>query len=334
MKLPFFSYVPEKSFEVFRETEKFINMNGYLEEIRSVGMRYASLIDLVPQDEITLFSGNLLPLYESWHEIQISFNLCAFGFYKQAMSSLRSALELGVLSIYWNLNDDGHEIIREWSRSREYTPRVDKIWNTIRKHERFSKFDDMFGLKVKYDSFAHLHDYVHSKGVNFSNAFGVSRSNSQLFQGERFAVWYENFLGIAKYLTEIHLIKYPMGIIEYNWSKKFGLHNPSIGILDPHEREEIIRFLDANFVEEIQALIKTDSEIQDTITNIERLPDISEEEVEEQIIEMNKILIRSMGFENWKRSKEVFYPNYSDDKKKRIDDRVELLSAWSKENGY
>lgn len=100
MKLPFFSYEPVNSIGVLEKTKIFIEESNLIDQINLVGEAFTCLPDLIPQDEKAIFSEGSLPLVESWHELQVSFNLCVFGFYKQAMTSLRSALELGVLSIY------------------------------------------------------------------------------------------------------------------------------------------------------------------------------------------------------------------------------------------
>lgn len=87
---------------------KYIKECNLEERISKLGWAYYSIGSVIPQTVDSLWSGHFFPYTESWDELQVSFCLSLFGLYKQAMVSLRSGLELGLLSVYWNLNDDGH----------------------------------------------------------------------------------------------------------------------------------------------------------------------------------------------------------------------------------
>jgi len=38
---------------------------------------------------------------------------------KLAIQWLRSGLELGMLSVYFNINDDGHNAVKEWLQAKD-----------------------------------------------------------------------------------------------------------------------------------------------------------------------------------------------------------------------
>jgi hypothetical protein len=82
---------------------------------------------LIPATRDNLFSGNLVPIFEAERELQTSTTLARLGFYKQALSGLRSVLELGLLSVYWDANDMSHIDIQEWLAGRELTPQTYNI---------------------------------------------------------------------------------------------------------------------------------------------------------------------------------------------------------------
>ncbi|MES1024677.1 hypothetical protein ABN584_17435 [Gloeocapsa sp. BRSZ] len=46
------------------------------------------------------FSGSNFAIMEAYHELKSSYERTKFGFFKQGLMSLRSGLELGVLSTY------------------------------------------------------------------------------------------------------------------------------------------------------------------------------------------------------------------------------------------
>jgi len=71
--------------------------------------------------------------------------------YKQAFSTLRSGLELGLLSVYYNINDDGHETVKEWFYSLDgpgsNTPRAEKIWKILLSNPNIEEYNNKFDLK-------------------------------------------------------------------------------------------------------------------------------------------------------------------------------------------
>ena len=102
---------------------------------------------IVPQNLDNFWSGHYFPFIDSWEELQVSFTQICFGLYKQAFVSLRSGLELGMLSVYFNINDDGHNAVREWLNSKDKTPRAEKIWKILRQNDNIKKFDEKHDLE-------------------------------------------------------------------------------------------------------------------------------------------------------------------------------------------
>ena len=110
-----FIYKPEKSITVLKQTEDYFEKNpDTIRKIKELSWICDSIGKTVPQTTENFWSGHFFPYTESWDELQISFNLVMFGFYKQAFMSLRSGLELGLLSVYYNINDDGHLEVQSW----------------------------------------------------------------------------------------------------------------------------------------------------------------------------------------------------------------------------
>ncbi|HET7230171.1 MAG TPA: hypothetical protein VFJ16_09225, partial [Longimicrobium sp.] len=162
-----FTYTPDRSIEVLARTREYLADTRFA-DLDSLTWAYHSVGDLIPHTNESFWSGHYFPWKESWEELQISYTLCTFGLYKQAMISLRSAFETGLLSVYWNLDDDGHEVIQEWLRSRENTPRFDKIWRKLQNHPNFESFQQKYDIRKRLLDLGYLHDYVHAKGVKFS----------------------------------------------------------------------------------------------------------------------------------------------------------------------
>ena len=188
MQLPPFTYLPERSIEILNTTQDYLenhpDINTKIDELSWI---YHSLFNIIPTTTENFWSGHQFPYNESWEEIQISYNLVCFGLYKQAMASLRSALELGLLSVYYNINDDGHIIVKKWLRSTNTkeanTPYFNDIWKILEQNENIKYFQQSFDIKKRLLDLGYLHNYIHTKGLLYSNKFGKLKSNWQNFRG-------------------------------------------------------------------------------------------------------------------------------------------------------
>ena len=102
MKFPPYIYEPDKSIEAYRQTEEHFESNPEIKKrIEDLGWIYHTVGMIIPQNFENLWSGHYFPFIDSWEELQVSFNQICFGLYKQAFVSLRSGLELGMLSVYF-----------------------------------------------------------------------------------------------------------------------------------------------------------------------------------------------------------------------------------------
>ena len=294
---------------------------------------------IVPQNWDNLFSGHFFPFTESWDELQISYNLICFGLYKQAFVSLRSGLELGMLSVYYNINDEGHNMVKDWLLSKDTyvanTPRASAIWDVLLSNKNIKSFNEKYDLKSKFNELGFLHNYVHTKGSKYSNKFGKPKNNSQTFEPELLDVWIETYEKIASIVCTLHLLKYPISVIKFDYSKKFGIDIPSFGGLETYNIEKIKKILPEDYLNTIEEIANDDPKTQETINEIMSFPDKTEEEVENQIREMEKTFIEGMSFKKWLKHQESVLEmleekKFSEVMKKRID----YLKGWSIENDY
>lgn len=331
MMLPI-SYDCEKSIEVYKLSKKFIEDGEFKDKLDDLFWMYYSIGDLIPHTIESFWSGHFFPWTESWEELQISYNLCLFGFYKQAMVALRSALELGLLSIYWNLNDDGHKIIREWLKSEKNTPYNDEIWKKLEKHKNFKLFQQKIDVKNRILNLGILHNYVHSKGRKYSNSIGLPKSNFQTFEMKGFIDWFGAFDEVVKVLSILHLIKYPLGIIKFDYYKKFGIDTPMFGGLQAFEIERIKRLISEEEFEQIEVIAQNDQTVKEIVEHISQLPDMTEDEREQQIIDFDKEMIHRQGLESWLKNEEFIVRISKNDEK--YQERIRYLMNWAKENSF
>jgi len=340
LNIPPYIYEPNKSIEVFKKSSEYLSNNIDLKEkIEELGWIYHTIGMIVPQNLENMFSGHTFPFSESWDELQISYNLTCFGFYKQAFVSLRSTLELGMLSVYYNINDDGHKMVRDWLLSKDHydanTPKARNIWRVLLSNQNIKTFNDKHNLKEKFEELGFLHNYVHTKGSKYSNKFGKYKTNSQTFEPDLLKLWLETYEKITSIVCTLHLLKYPISVIHFDYSQKFGIDIPSFGGLEKHNIEKIGKILPNNYLKTIEKIAENDSKTQKTIEEIESFPDKTDEEVEEQIREMEKSFIEGMSFKKWYEHQESLLKmleltEFNDVMKNRIS----ALEKWAIENDY
>jgi hypothetical protein len=337
MKYSPYIYEPDKSIEVYKKTEKYFKTNPETKRrIQELGWIYHTVRLIIPQTTDNYWSGHSFPLNESWDELQISFTQICLGLYKQAFTSLRSGLELGLLSVYFNINDDGHNAVKEWNDSEVNTPKAEKIWTILLQNDNIRIFNEIHDIKTVHKNLGYLHNYVHTKGKSHSNSMGLQKSNSQTFEEDLILKWLESYADVISLVSTLHLLKYPISVIRFDYRKKFGIDIPNFGGLEEFNIDKIASILPAQYLEDIERIAKEDPKTKEIIKEINNIPDITEEQVEEQIIKFEKIFIEhGEGFTKWLERQEKFLKSFGinefDDKTKI---RIELLRQWAIENNF
>lgn len=341
MKFLPYIYEPDKSIEAYRQTEEYFESNPEIKKrIEDLGWIYHTVGMIIPQNFENLWSGHYFPFIDSWEELQVSFNQICFGLYKQAFVSLRSGLELGMLSVYFNINDDGHNAVKEWLHSKDVkeadTPRTKTIWKILKQNDNIRSFNEKHDLEKVHNDLGYLHNYVHTKGAKHSNSMGLFKSNYQTFEPKLILKWLDSYAEIISLISTLHLLKYPISVVRFDYSKKFGIDIPNFGNLEEHNIDKIATILAANYLADMEEIAKRDHGTQETIMEISALPDMTEEQVEAQIINLEKMLIENgEGFTKWLENQETWLKSFGkeefDDK---IKNRIELLRRWAEENGF
>jgi hypothetical protein len=334
---PPYIYEPAKSIEVLEASEQYLEAHPDLKEkVINLGWCYQSIGKSIPQTTENWWSGHFFPFIESSEELQISFNLAMFGLYKQAFMSLRSALEVGMLSVYYNINDDGHKTIQDWLKSKDTweanTPRADKIWKILNSNTNISRFNSKFNLKGHFDDLNYLHNYVHTKGYKYSNHLGVAKPNYQTFEESILFKWIDTYGKVAIIIITLHMLKYPITSIEFDWRTKVGIDNP-FPVLEAFEIDQIREILPFGYFDEIRNIASNDYETQELYKHIVNIPDMTEAEKERQIIDLDKMLIEhGQGFIEWEKQHLYWLNKISDEEKDKILHRIEVIRKWAEEN--
>lgn len=328
------SYTFDQSSIVYKETQKFLERNyGLKTEIQDSFYVYMSLVELIPQTLTTIFSSNRFPLYESLEDLHISYVLCSQGFYKQSIATLRNVFELNLLSLYMNIQDEGHIAIKDWMNSKQSTPSVSVFWKKISKNDNFVKFGQTYNLEEMLKEMNELHNYVHTKGLKYSNYMGkFYNGGAQVFDEEAFLQWLKYIKKIVELSALLHLIRYPLGIVEYDYSEKFGFDIPMMGVLLPEQRKKIKLCINENMLKEIEKISKSDLHVQNVMNHVKALPILSEEELDSKFINQQKQIIEDAGLSHWLKNDDVIYSSFDEDTK--YNKQRDYLIKWAKVSNF
>ncbi len=341
MKFSPYIYEPDKSIEVYKESEKYFETNPEIKKrIEELGWIYHTVGMIVPQNFENLWSRHYFPFIDSWEELQVSFTQICFGLYKQAFVSLRSGLELGMLSVYFNINDDGHNAVKEWLQAKDKkeadTPFAKTIWKILLQNDNIKKFNEKHDIETVHKNLGYLHNYVHTKGAKHSNRMGLLKSNSQTFEAELISKWLKSYADIISLVSTLHLLKYPISVVRFDYSKKFGIDIPSFGGLEEYNIDKIASLLPDKYIEDIEKIANEDPATQQTIKEISAFPDMTELQVEEQIVNLEKSLIEDgEGFTKWLENQERWLKSFGQSEfDEKMKNRIELLRIWATENDF
>lgn len=328
-----FTYTCDRSIEVYKKTKEFIQKHLYEDKITNLGWVYHSICEVIPHTIQNLGSGHYFPILDSWHELQVSTNLSLFGFYKQSMTSLRSGLELGLLSIYWNIDDKGHISVKNWLKSNEDTPRLNDIWKVLIKNRNINIFQTKYDIKTRLLNLNYLSNYVHSKGHRYSNIIGLAKPNLQTFEEKGFINWLKAFEEVIIVLSTLHLLKYPIAVIKYDYFSKFGIDRPSFGGLTLSQIERIEKLIGNEYFKSLENIALSDDNVQAMIQHLNNLPDLTQEDIDEQIIDFDKSQIPYYGFIKWYELEIKDLPD-SVTNSPKWQRRINILKQWAIENGF
>jgi hypothetical protein len=297
-------YTPDESWKVHQETTAHMARTGAIEVFRDItGAFFWCTQGLIPTTTAQIRSGHAFPWHESYDDLKVSFCLASFGMYKHAHNALRSALDLGLLLIYWNIDGDGHRAIKKWVRSRESTPFAKPVWKRVSGHPNFRLFQQSFDLKEQYESLRALGDYVHTKGIDFSNATTFPGSSLKLrgqrFNEHAFEAWRSEFEKTVRFLAICYLVRWPLGTVRYDWARKFGIDVPQFGGIPANWVDLLEKLVSHEVFTKIAVIANSDSHVAETMAWINGLPDLSKDDIDNQVDKQARERIKEVGLDGW-----------------------------------
>jgi len=109
---------------------------------------------------------------------------------------------------------------------------------------------------------------------------GILKSNCQTFEEKFLIQWVDCFKEIVSILIILHVLKYPTSLIQYDYSKKFGIDVPSFSHFREHELDlfrKLIKKDEYNFISE---LCLNQQEVIEFNNFLESMPTMTEDQVD------------------------------------------------------
>ena len=231
----------------------------------------------------SFFDGSNFAMTEAYYEFKSSYQITKFGFFKQGLMSLRSGLELGVLSTYWSVVGKDDRTFKNWIRAREKTPFSNGIQRKLLTNQNINIFNTRYPIKEFFDSLGILHNYIHTKGVRYSTFGEFQKLISKQESSETlFGRWYQAFQECIQLIVILHLLKFPIASLEYDFIKKFGSYSrsPFCGGLFGSFQGNLVGLLGQEKLSFIQEIARSDNETVELLNWLDSHPDLSQEEID------------------------------------------------------
>ncbi|MBK8501524.1 MAG: hypothetical protein IPL46_04550 [Saprospiraceae bacterium] len=251
--------------------------------------------DATRSDFQTLSKVGMYPNTESEIELDYAIKHALIGSYKSAYGNLRRALELIVVFIYFMHEKIAKEKAISWLSAKNDTPSFSRTLKKIKLYERFSEIENKFEWSNQVQQlFWELSDFGHNKGqkngyrdlnkLNFhaSHTF-VPNLNFETL--ESFANFY---IKTVKEIVTLLALYNPKILLGLPIDEKFGLNPPFSGFFYEGQAEIVFKLIPENYQEHFKMLRDNDQENKDIIEWFESMPDLTEEQIREQVKEQDK----------------------------------------------
>ena len=246
--------------------------------------------DTVKADFHTLQRVGYYPSTEIEMELDHSIKHALIGSYKAAFSDLRRALELSIIFIYLVLEETDEKKAVNWIKSNYNTVAFSKALKILIKHGRYQEINSScHWMKRLQELYIELSGISHNKGIlkgyrelNNVNFFTAGTSAPSI-KTETLKSFCDFYIQTVQEIIAIQVLYNPIIIVGVPFDEKFGLDGPMSGFMNDIQSEKIKELIPEKYQDFFNHLIENDTEIKGTIEYFESLPDLTEEDIKDQV---------------------------------------------------
>lgn len=251
---------------------------------------------------------------------------------------MRNVLELGLLSIYWDIYDQAYIDIQNWLKSKEDTPFRKEIFTRLSTHQNIKDFDRREGIFTRTRSlYTKLSGFSHTKGYGYSSRKLNAHSNVNRFNEDSLKRWLGLVRETVAIVTVFHVLKYPVALQYTPLEDKFGINGPVGGFLRPDQVENIKKIVPTDLIESLQEISNKDPEAIVMTKWVNDQPDITQEEFERQLQKEDEDWIQRQGYKDWLKNHRFLHSRLKDTNPNEYEQRLaynKKLKKWAKENNF
>lgn len=207
------------------------------------------------------------------NQAKIDFLSCieqlTFANYRSSYDSLRRMYEMAILQIYFSLDSVSEEVVQKWKNSEINTPNFSKMFDVIVKEEKFSNFNNTYGLlNEAKNHYWNLCNKIHVKGISnsyidFSNSV-VSIAEIPIKKTDQNIIFsiFDSIIISFQIISSVYSLNNPIILVGLPLYEKFGSNRPMSGFLDFSQSKITWNILDKKYDSYFKALIKADEGVK------------------------------------------------------------------------
>lgn len=247
------------------------------------------------------------PATETQMELDHAIKHALIGSYKAAFADLRRALELTLTAVYLTSEHIDETKARQWMNSQADTPFVSTMLVKLIKSGRFKDLNDKFQWSDNLKKFYwHVSDFAHNKGqlkgyreLNQTNFF-MSGTSAPRINYTTLSVFCDAFITCVEEIVVILSLYNPVLLVPLPVFEKFGFSGPMSGFFEDVQSEAINKLVPDRYKDFFEDLKQNDLEVKGLIEWFASMPDLSDDEIKEQIKQDEQFLsdLNSGKFDN------------------------------------
>lgn len=237
------------------------------------------------------------PATETEMELDHAIKHSLIGSYKAAFADLRRALELTLTSIYLTSEHIDKKQAVQWLNSQTNSPFVSEMLQKLIKSGRYKDINDNYKWSDNFKQFYwNISDFAHNKGqlksyrrLNETNFF-MSGTSAPRVNLKTLSIFCDAYITCVEEIVVMLSLYNPVIIVSLPMFEKFGLNPPMSGFFEEHQSEVINQIIPNRYKPFFENLKQSDEEIKGIVEWVSSQPDLTQEQIEEQIREDEKFM--------------------------------------------
>ncbi|HGY1174950.1 TPA: hypothetical protein ACNVPE_002015 [Klebsiella pneumoniae] len=241
-------------------------------------------------DVNSLSKVGFFPWVEASQELDQSLSLILKNNIKSAYDSYRRAIELVITGAFFVSEYTDYSKARAWMQSDKSTPNFKRACEDLAKNGHFERLNNNFDwLEDIMSIYWRFCDIIHVQGVNnsfreispiysFFNGIGIPEFTERSCKNAL-----DDYILTVSCIAVILAASNPTLLQGFELDIKFGFNPPTSGFFYPNQAERLIELIPEKYISYFKELLKSDEHILGIRSWFESLPDITEEEISEQI---------------------------------------------------